>query len=106
MINNNPVYNLRVVLKETGLKADVLRAWERRYDLPHPQRTAGRQRLYSDYDIATIKWLKTKQAEGLSISRAVQLWKDSIAAGREPLQDVAEMRASPSLSLPDGRSIE
>jgi methanogenic corrinoid protein MtbC1 len=106
MINHNPVYNLRVVLKETGLKADVLRAWERRYDLPHPQRTAGRQRLYSDYDIATIKWLKTKQAEGLSISRAVQLWKDSIAAGREPLQDVAEMRASPSLSLPDGMSIE
>jgi methanogenic corrinoid protein MtbC1 len=106
MINHNPVYNLRVVLKETGLKADVLRAWERRYDLPHPQRTAGRQRLYSDYDIATIKWLKTKQAEGLSISRAVQLWKDSIAAGREPLQDVAEMRAYPSLSLPDGMSIE
>ncbi len=75
MISHTPVYNLMVVLNETGLKADVLRAWERRYDLPHPHRTAGRQRLYSDYDIAIIKWLKNKQAEGLSISRAVQLWR-------------------------------
>src|SRR5512136_1109160 len=102
MISQTPVYNLRVVLKETGLKADVLRAWERRYDLPHPQRTAGRQRLYSDYDIATIKWLKNKQSEGLSISRAVQLWKDLMAAGRDPLKEVAEAKASPSLSLAGG----
>lgn len=106
MISQIPVYNLMVVLKETGLKADVLRAWERRYDLPHPQRTAGRQRLYSDYDIATIKWLKNKQAEGLSISRAVRLWKDLMAAGRDPLKDVAEVKASPYLSMAGGMSIE
>jgi DNA-binding transcriptional MerR regulator len=89
MISQTPVYNMKVVLKETGLTADVLRAWERRYDLPHPQRTAGRQRLYSDYDLATIRWLKNKQAEGLSISRAVQIWKVLIAAGHDPLEEVA-----------------
>jgi MerR family transcriptional regulator, light-induced transcriptional regulator len=106
MISQIPVYNLMVVLKETGLKADALRAWERRYDLPHPQRTAGRQRLYSDYDIATIKWLKNKQAEGLSISRAIQLWKDLMAAGINPLEDVANVKATPSLSQTGGMSIE
>jgi methanogenic corrinoid protein MtbC1 len=106
MISQTPVYNMKVALKETGLKADVLRAWERRYDLPHPQRTAGRQRLYSDYDIATIKWLKSKQAEGLSISHAVQLWNDLTSAGRNPLEDIAEVKASPSLTLAGGRSIE
>jgi DNA-binding transcriptional MerR regulator len=106
MISQTPIYNLMVVLKETGLKADVLRAWERRYDLPHPQRTAGRQRLYSDYDIATIKWLKSKQAEGLSISHAVQLWNDLRSAGRNPLEDIAEVKASPSLTLAGGISIE
>jgi methanogenic corrinoid protein MtbC1 len=106
VVSQTPLYNLMVVLKETGLKADVLRAWERRYDLPHPQRTAGRQRLYSDYDIATIKWLKNRQAEGLSISRAVQLWKDLMAAGSDPLKDVIDVIASPSLSLTDGMSIE
>ena len=106
MISQAPVYNLMVALKETGLKADVLRAWERRYDLPHPQRTAGRQRLYSDYDIATIKWLKNKQAEGLSISRAVQLWKDLLAAGGDPLKDSADVKSSTYISPSDGMSIE
>ncbi len=99
MISHTPVYNLMVVLNETGLKADVLRAWERRYDLPRPHRTAGRQRLYSDYDIATIKWLKNRQAEGLSISRAVQLWKDLTDAGRDPLEEVTYVKTPPLLSL-------
>ena len=40
-----PTYNLKVVLKQTGLKADTLRAWERRYGLPKPVRTPGRHRL-------------------------------------------------------------
>ena len=30
-INKTPTYNLKVVIQETGLKADTLRAWERRY---------------------------------------------------------------------------
>lgn len=106
MISQAPAYNLKAVLKETGLKADVLRAWERRYDLPRPQRSAGRHRLYSDYDIATIKWLKNRQAEGLRIGRAVQLWHALMAAGRDPLMDVAELKASPSAVPPGGMSIE
>jgi DNA-binding transcriptional MerR regulator len=84
-ISRSPVYNLKAVLKETGLKADVLRAWERRYNLPQPQRTLGGHRLYSEYDIEIVKWLRTRQAEGLSISRAVELWKATIAAGNDPL---------------------
>ena len=86
-ISQSPAYNLKVVLKETGLKADVLRAWERRYNLPQPQRTPGGHRLYSEYDIEIVKWLRTRQAEGLSISRAVELWKETIAAGNDPLVD-------------------
>src|SRR5512139_3418975 len=85
MISQTPAYNLKVVLKETGLKADVLRAWERRYHLPSPSRTPGGHRLYSDYDIEMLKWLKGRQVEGLSISRAVELWRENIASGRDPL---------------------
>ncbi|HWQ04796.1 MAG TPA: B12-binding domain-containing protein [Longilinea sp.] len=84
-ISHLPIYNLRVVLKETGLRADVLRAWERRYELPKPQRSAGGHRLYSDYDIATVKWLHARQSEGLSISRAADLWKELITSGQDPL---------------------
>jgi MerR family transcriptional regulator, light-induced transcriptional regulator len=85
MISKSPAFNLKVVLNETGLAADTLRAWERRYGLPTPQRTAGGHRLYSQYDIETIKWLIARQAEGLSISRAVDLWNDHNASGSDPL---------------------
>lgn len=83
----NPAYNLKAVLKETGVKADVLRAWERRYGLPMPQRTAGGHRLYSQRDIETIKWLLARQAEGLSISRAVALWRKTGAHMPDLLAD-------------------
>ncbi|MBL8062637.1 MAG: MerR family transcriptional regulator [Anaerolineales bacterium] len=85
MLSKSPAFNLKAVLRETGLAADTLRAWERRYGLPIPQRTAGGHRLYSQYDIETIKWLIARQAEGLSISRAVDLWKEMLASGSDPL---------------------
>ncbi len=89
--NHQPVYNLKVVLRETGLKAELLRAWERRYEMPKPQRTEGGHRLYSDFDIAVIKWLHARQTEGLSISRAVELWREITAAGRDPLSDFSPL---------------
>ncbi|MHB9032218.1 MAG: MerR family transcriptional regulator [Anaerolineae bacterium] len=85
MLNRFRELNMGAVLKETGLKADTLRAWERRYGLPLPQRTAGGHRLYSRYDVATIKWLQARIAEGLSISRAVELWQEVISSGGDPL---------------------
>jgi MerR family transcriptional regulator, light-induced transcriptional regulator len=87
MVSTTPAFNLKVVLNETGIAADTLRAWERRYGLPMPQRTAGGHRLYSQRDIETIKWLMKRQAEGLSISRAVDLWKEQVSAGADPLAD-------------------
>ena len=87
MLSTTPAYNLKVVLKETGLAADTLRAWERRYGLPMPQRTAGGHRLYSQRDIETIKWLMKRQEEGLSISRAVDLWNEQLSSGTDPLAD-------------------
>jgi DNA-binding transcriptional MerR regulator len=84
-LSKNPAFNLKVVLQETNIAADTLRAWERRYGLPMPQRTAGGHRLYSQYDIETIRWLLARQAEGLSISRAVDLWNEHNASGVDPL---------------------
>lgn len=84
-----PAFNLKVVIQETGLKPDTLRAWERRYGLPTPARTAGRHRLYSQRDIETLKWLMARQGEGLSISRAVALWREQEEAGDDPLLEEA-----------------
>ena len=85
-IDKNPRYNLNVVVRETGIKADTLRAWERRYDLPLPQRSTGGHRQYSQYEIETVKWLRNQRRErGLSISKAVELWRSIEDSGQDPL---------------------
>lgn len=90
MSNKTPTYNLKAVVRETGLKPDTLRAWERRYCVPAPQRTDSGHRLYSQHDIDTLKWLLVRQNEGMSISRAVELWHRLESEGIDPL-DAAVM---------------
>ncbi|MFM9107936.1 MAG: MerR family transcriptional regulator [Chloroflexota bacterium] len=72
---SEPVYNTLAVVQRTGVPADTFRAWERRYGLPQPNRTDGNQRRYSDRDIATIAWLRDQTSTGLSISQAVDLFR-------------------------------
>ena len=74
-LRTDPVYNTRAVVQRTGVPADTFRAWERRYGVPVPSRTAGNQRLYSERDIAVVLWLRDQTREGLSISQAVQLYR-------------------------------
>jgi MerR family transcriptional regulator, light-induced transcriptional regulator len=85
IFDDTPLYNLKAVIQETGLKPDTLRAWERRYGLPEPDRTSGGHRLYSQRDIEVLKWLIARQDEGLSISRAVDLWRTLNSEGQDPL---------------------
>jgi DNA-binding transcriptional MerR regulator len=75
MAESTPIYNLKAVIKETGLNPATLRAWERRYGLLKPLRSPGGHRLYSRQDINLLKWLVARQNEGLSISSAVEMWR-------------------------------
>lgn len=81
-----PTYSLGAVLRETNMKPDTLRAWERRYNLPQPGRSEGGHRLYTRRDIETIKWLLKQQSEGMRIGQAVKLWQHRVAQGEDPLQ--------------------
>jgi DNA-binding transcriptional MerR regulator len=83
-----PLYNLNVVVKKTGLKPPTIRAWEKRYGMPNPERTAGGHRQYSQRDIDTLNWLITRQEEGMSISHAVKLWQTLNDEGSNPLSDL------------------
>jgi methanogenic corrinoid protein MtbC1 len=82
----DPIYNLKAVVAETGITADALRAWERRYGLPQPGRTKAGHRVYSRRDIDVIKWLVARQEEGLRIGRAVKLWYSLEEEGHDPLR--------------------
>lgn len=92
----DPSYNLSYVIRVTGLKADTIRTWERRYGLPTPKRTPGGHRLYSQRDIAILQWLTARLDEGMRISAAVALWRELSEQGQDPLATGQETRTVPS----------
>lgn len=65
--------NIAAVARRTGIAADTLRKWERRYGVLRPSRTAGGQRRYGDNDVARVEWLRDRLAEGFRISEAAAL---------------------------------
>jgi len=95
MKENPPTYNLKAVIHETGLTPATLRAWERRYGLLKPQRSSGGHRLYTQNDIEMLKWLVARQAEGLSISHAVEMWHSQRKTAAARLQSNAALLTVP-----------
>src|SRR4029079_12641445 len=58
--------------RRTGVSPELLRAWELRYRLLEPSRTAGRFRLYSEADVARVRRMRAHLADGLSASEAAR----------------------------------
>ena len=65
-------YLISTVSKRSGVKSDLVRAWERRYQAVTPTRTAGGHRVYTDQDIARLKLLNQATSNGHSISQIAQ----------------------------------
>jgi DNA-binding transcriptional MerR regulator len=77
-----PLFNIGVVTRVTGVPSATLHAWERRYGFPLAARTAGGHRLYSERDIARLRWVKSQIDMGLTVSRAVIAVRALEADGR------------------------
>lgn len=92
-----PEYNTLAVVNRTGVPADTFRAWERRHGLPHPARTDGNRRLYSERDIAIISTLKRMTDQGVSISHAIESTRRHLDLNRAPASVTSSLPpASPS----------
>ncbi|MFN8498085.1 MAG: MerR family transcriptional regulator [Anaerolineae bacterium] len=87
-----PVFNIKAVEQATGVRTSTLRAWERRHGILAPQRTESGYRLYSQRDVALIRWLKHHLEQGMTISHAIALMNT---------QNTAEHAPTPSLQLVD-----
>jgi MerR family transcriptional regulator, light-induced transcriptional regulator len=58
--------------RRVGVSAELLRAWERRYGLLRPARSAGGFRLYSDADEGRVRRMRELLARGLSAAEAAR----------------------------------
>lgn len=59
--------------KRTGVSPELLRAWEQRYGLLQPTRTAGGFRLYSAADEARVRRMQDYVSGGLAAAQAARL---------------------------------
>jgi DNA-binding transcriptional MerR regulator len=59
--------------KRTGISPELLRAWEQRYGLLQPTRTAGGFRLYSAADEARVQRMQSLVSGGLAAAQAARL---------------------------------
>jgi len=100
--SKKPRFNINYILQETGLKADAVRAWERRYRLPQPARSDGGQRLYSEYDLQILLWLIKRQKEGMRISQAVAYWHELNGKGIDPLSSPSKDSQQSALQSSSG----
>ncbi len=71
-MNREPIYNIGVVSRMTGIPENTLRIWERRYRFPSATRTEGGHRLYSPLEVARILWVKQHIDQGMQTRNAIQ----------------------------------
>ena len=72
-LSSKPRYRIHAVAEMIGLTTPNLRAWERRYGIPQPQRGENAYRLYSNRDITLLKRMKSLCDQGHAPSDAAQI---------------------------------
>jgi MerR family transcriptional regulator, light-induced transcriptional regulator len=97
--DGSPVLRIGELSRRLGVSDHVLRAWESRYGLLQPVRSAGGFRLYSEADALRIRRMQAHLAHGLSAAEAARavLGEDSGAGadlGRAAGPDRAPSTAS------------
>jgi DNA-binding transcriptional MerR regulator len=83
-LSSEPVHAIGPVSGMTGIPAVTLRMWQRRYHLVDPARSGGNYRLYSDRDVALLRWLKHEVDGGTPIRHAAADLQRQVARGEWP----------------------
>lgn len=99
--NESAQYLISTVAKRSGVKSDLVRAWERRYQAVTPTRTNGGHRVYTDQDIARLKLLNHATNSGHSISQIAQMSLDEL---KNLLKDEAETPPEMPILTPAAQS--
>lgn len=90
-MSRNPRFRINSVAEMTGIPASTLRAWERRYGIPAPQRTTSAYRLYSDADVELVRKLRDLVEGGVAPSEAASL----LLSGDEQAEPEAREASGP-----------
>jgi DNA-binding transcriptional MerR regulator len=98
--SDEPLYNIGMVSRMTGVPVATLRVWERRYGFPQSTRTPGGHRLCSEREVIRLRWVKARVDEGMQTGQAIRALQHMEREGR--LSDVllAPQQPAPAISDP------
>jgi MerR family transcriptional regulator, light-induced transcriptional regulator len=99
-LSEEPKYTIKAICTQTGIRPVTLRAWERRHEVLTPYRSENRYRLYSDRDMAILRWLKQRVDSGISISSAASEIRTMGKNGGWP--EISEPTVLKKETAPDG----
>jgi MerR family transcriptional regulator, light-induced transcriptional regulator len=91
----NRTFRIHIAAEMTGLSEAVIRAWERRYGVLTPRRSASGYRAYTAADIEVLRRLKKLTEEGVAISEAVRLLPRIKKEAKEHVVSLATPRKPP-----------
>ncbi len=82
--DDGPLLRIGELSRRTGVHADTLRAWERRYGLLSPARSDGGFRLYSGEDEERVRAMRALIDSGLSAAEAARLARSGAVPSPSP----------------------
>ena len=72
-MDSDEVLRIGELSNRSGVSPELLRAWERRYGLLRPMRSAGGLRLYTPADVERVRVMRGHLADGLAAAEAAAL---------------------------------
>ena len=78
MAEGEALFQIKVVSKLTGLTADTIRAWERRYEAVQPVRSQSGVRMYTSAHVSRLELLRRVVSRGHAIGRVSHLTDEQL----------------------------
>src|ERR1700728_3847906 len=96
---DGPLLRIGELSRRLGISDHVLRAWESRYGLLQPVRSAGGFRLYSGADEQRVRRMQAHLASGLSAAEAARaVLREGSAPGIDPAPPAGAVTAASAIS--------
>lgn len=78
MLDNERLYPIGVVERDTGIGRDTLRVWERRYGFPEPVRNEKGERTYSEAQLRRLQRVRRLLDQGMRPGKLLPLSEDAL----------------------------